>query len=179
MNVTATLRRDSQTNAARESGVQIGAGDRFVVEGGRSVGGVITPAGNKNEALPVLAAALLAPGVSRIGNLPRIRDVATQLQILGELGADAVRDPETTETVVDASRLSGRDAPSELARTIRGSLAIQTERAKKKTRKITYCCYLEFAAGFDSTEFWPASLVNQMPSQALGGIFPSSTSRSS
>jgi hypothetical protein len=32
--------------------VQIGAGDRFVVEGGRSVGGVITPAGNKNEALP-------------------------------------------------------------------------------------------------------------------------------
>ena len=28
------------------------------------------------------------------------------------------------------------------------------------------------AVGFDATEFWPASLVNQMPSQALGGIFP-------
>jgi hypothetical protein len=32
--------------------------------------------------------------------------------------------------------------------------------------------YSEFAQGFDSTEFWPASLVNQMPSQAIGGIFP-------
>jgi len=32
--------------------------------------------------------------------------------------------------------------------------------------------YSEFANGFDSTEFWPASSVNQMPSQAIGGIFP-------
>ena len=32
--------------------------------------------------------------------------------------------------------------------------------------------YSEFANGFDSTEFWPASLVNQMPSQDIGGIFP-------
>ena len=104
--------------------MQIGAGDRFVVEGGRRVGGVITPAGNKNEALPVLAATLLAPGISRIANLPRIRDVATQLQILGELGAPALRDPDTTETVVDASNLSARDASSELARTIRGSFLL-------------------------------------------------------
>ncbi len=104
--------------------MQIGAGDRFVVEGGRSVGGVITPAGNKNEALPVLAATLLAPGASRIGNLPRIRDVATQLQILGELGASAVRDPDTTETVIDASDLAPRDASTELARTIRGSFLL-------------------------------------------------------
>jgi len=104
--------------------LQIGTGDRFVVEGGRSVGGVITPAGNKNEALPVLAATLLAPGASRLANLPRIRDVATQLQILGELGATAVRDPDTTETVIDASTLAGRDAPIELARTIRGSFLL-------------------------------------------------------
>ena len=32
--------------------------------------------------------------------------------------------------------------------------------------------YSEFAHGFDSTEFWPASLVNQMPSKEIGGIFP-------
>ena len=32
--------------------------------------------------------------------------------------------------------------------------------------------YSDYALGFDSTEFWPASLVNQMPSQAIGGIFP-------
>ena len=32
--------------------------------------------------------------------------------------------------------------------------------------------YSEHAIGFDSTEFWPSSLVEQMPSQAIGGIFP-------
>jgi hypothetical protein len=32
--------------------------------------------------------------------------------------------------------------------------------------------YSDYAIGFDSTEFWPASLVNQMPSQDIGGIFP-------
>ena len=32
--------------------------------------------------------------------------------------------------------------------------------------------YSQFAQGFDSTEFWPASLVNQMPAQAIGGHFP-------
>ncbi len=104
--------------------VQIGAGDRFVVEGGRPVGGTLTPAGNKNEALPVLAAALLAPGASRFANLPRIRDVATQLEILGELGARATRDPDSAETVVDTSTLVPRDASSELGRTIRGSFLL-------------------------------------------------------
>jgi UDP-N-acetylglucosamine 1-carboxyvinyltransferase len=99
-------------------------GDRFVVEGGRSVGGAITPAGNKNEALPVLAATLLAPGSHRIGNLPRIRDVATQVEILGELGVRAVRDPETTETVLDTTDLAGRDASSQLGSSIRGSFLL-------------------------------------------------------
>src|SRR5688572_4018112 len=32
--------------------------------------------------------------------------------------------------------------------------------------------YSDYAIGFDATEFWPASLVNQMPSQQIGGIFP-------
>src|SRR6185503_1814604 len=32
--------------------------------------------------------------------------------------------------------------------------------------------YSDYAIGFDSTEFWPASLVNQMPSKDIGGIFP-------
>ncbi len=88
------------------------------------MGGTLTPAGNKNEALPVLAAALLAPGASRFGNLPRIRDVATQIEILGALGVSAVRDPDTTETVLDTENLAPRAASSELGRTIRGSFLL-------------------------------------------------------
>ena len=97
-------------------------GDRFVVEGGRPVGGTVTPAGNKNEALPVLAAALLAKGASRFTNLPRIRDVATQLEILTELGATA--SPEAGTTVVDTAALTGRPLNAELGRAIRGSFLL-------------------------------------------------------
>ena len=97
-------------------------GDQFVVEGGRPVGGTVTPAGNKNEALPVLAAALLAKGASRFTNLPRIRDVATQLEILTELGATASSEAGTT--VVDTAALTGRPLNAELGRAIRGSFLL-------------------------------------------------------
>ena len=100
------------------------SGDRFVVEGGRTVGGTLAPAGNKNEALPVLAASLLAPGASRFGNLPRIRDVATQIEILGRARRAATRDPDATETVLDTENLAPRAASSELGRTIRGSFLL-------------------------------------------------------
>ena len=65
------------------------SGDCFVVEGGRPIHGRVVPAGNKNEALPVLAASLLASGTSRLSNVPEIRDVATLLRILGEMDVGA------------------------------------------------------------------------------------------
>src|SRR5947208_3165607 len=52
------------------------AGDRFVIEGGHPIGGEVTPSGNKNEALPLLAASLLVSGSVVIDNVPRIRDDA-------------------------------------------------------------------------------------------------------
>ncbi|HVH04846.1 MAG TPA: UDP-N-acetylglucosamine 1-carboxyvinyltransferase, partial [Myxococcota bacterium] len=64
-------------------------GDRFLVEGGRPVGGTLVPSGNKNEALPALAATLLAPGACTLENVPDIRDVRTMLEILVELGVSA------------------------------------------------------------------------------------------
>jgi len=59
----------------------------FRVSGGRPLQGTITPAGNKNAALPILAATLLAEGPCRIDNVPRIRDVETLLELLRHLGA--------------------------------------------------------------------------------------------
>ena len=64
-------------------------GDCFVVEGGRPVTGSLAAAGNKNEALPALAATLLAGGESRLENVPKISDVFTLLEILTDLGVDA------------------------------------------------------------------------------------------
>lgn len=60
---------------------------RFVVEGGVPLQGTVRPAGNKNAALPIIAAALLADGPSDLVNVPRIRDVETQLALVEDLGA--------------------------------------------------------------------------------------------
>jgi UDP-N-acetylglucosamine 1-carboxyvinyltransferase len=61
---------------------------RFVVRGGRPLRGTIRPAGNKNAALPILAATLLADGPVELENIPRIRDVDTMAALLADLGAD-------------------------------------------------------------------------------------------
>jgi UDP-N-acetylglucosamine 1-carboxyvinyltransferase len=61
----------------------------FIVRGGRPLRGAIRPAGNKNAALPILAATLLADGPMELDNIPRIRDVETMLALLVDLGATA------------------------------------------------------------------------------------------
>ena len=57
----------------------------FCVSGGRPLKGTVRPAGNKNAALPILAATLLAPGPCRIDNVPRIRDVEIMLARFGRV----------------------------------------------------------------------------------------------
>jgi UDP-N-acetylglucosamine 1-carboxyvinyltransferase len=62
---------------------------RFLVRGGRPLKGTVRPAGNKNAALPILAATVLADGPVDLENIPRIRDVETMLALLVDLGATA------------------------------------------------------------------------------------------
>ena len=71
-------------------------GDRFVVEGGHPLRGAVRPAGNKNEALPVLAACLLTAGPVTIENVPRIRDVTVLLEGLRHLGVQVAVDEAGT-----------------------------------------------------------------------------------
>ncbi len=59
-----------------------------MVEGGRGLHGHVRPAGNKNAALPMMAAALLSDEPVRLANLPDIRDVHTMLELLGALGVE-------------------------------------------------------------------------------------------
>src|SRR5436190_13649955 len=60
----------------------------LVIEGGRRLSGRVTVAGNKNAALPLLAACLLTTETCEIRNLPRIRDVAVMIDLLRSLGAE-------------------------------------------------------------------------------------------
>jgi UDP-N-acetylglucosamine 1-carboxyvinyltransferase len=61
---------------------------KFVVEGGRRLNGTIRPAGNKNAALPMLAATLLTEEEVILENVPDIRDVRTLIDLIGDLGAE-------------------------------------------------------------------------------------------
>ncbi len=60
----------------------------YIVEGGQPISGTVRPAGNKNAALPALAAALLTRDDVLLENVPHIGDVRTMLELLRHLGAD-------------------------------------------------------------------------------------------
>ena len=98
-------------------------GDRFLVEGGHPLRGTVTPAGNKNEALPVLAACLLVAGEVVVDNVPRIRDVTALLEGLRHLGVRVEVDDHGTVRL-DASQLKGRDPDPAVMSQLRGSVLL-------------------------------------------------------
>jgi UDP-N-acetylglucosamine 1-carboxyvinyltransferase len=60
--------------------------EKFVIEGGYPLSGTMVPSGNKNAALPALAASLLTDQEVVLRNIPRIRDVEAMLELLRRLG---------------------------------------------------------------------------------------------
>lgn len=62
--------------------------ESFVIEGGQQLSGRLRAAGNKNGALPILAATLLTDEPVVLANVPRIRDVETMVELLERLGAE-------------------------------------------------------------------------------------------
>ncbi len=78
--------------------------------------------GAKNSALKLMAAALLAPGVSRLDNVPDIADVAVMSDVLSGLGARVERDGRRLS--VDTAGLSGVEAPYELVSQMRASVVV-------------------------------------------------------
>ena len=58
------------------------------IQGGRRLSGSVSVEGNKNAALPLIAACLLTDQECVISNVPRIRDVEVLLALLQGLGAD-------------------------------------------------------------------------------------------
>ena len=96
---------------------------RFVVRGGRPLQGVVRPAGNKNAALPILAATLLADGPVELCNVPHIRDVETMLALLADLGA-VVAWPERNTVTVDGRGARTKPLDPVLCSRIRASILL-------------------------------------------------------
>ncbi|MCS7006916.1 MAG: UDP-N-acetylglucosamine 1-carboxyvinyltransferase [Thermoleophilia bacterium] len=97
--------------------------ESFVIEGGRPLAGTVRAAGNKNGALPILAACILAEEEVRLSNVPRIRDVETMVELLVDLGAD-VEWVGPNELRVDTASVSKTSLDPALAREIRASFLL-------------------------------------------------------
>jgi len=95
--------------------------DFFDIKGSDIVRGEITPSGNKNEALPVIAAALLASGKVVIKNVPDILDVRNMLQIVDDIGA-TVSMISKNHIEIDASGIESKPLDRELCGLVRTSI---------------------------------------------------------
>lgn len=96
----------------------------FHIEGGHKIGGIITAQGNKNEALPVLCAALMNPKGVTIRNVPQIEDIKNLIKIIEAIGAQVTRlaDGHSYKIVTNEIKLS--ELPAELAAGLRGSVTL-------------------------------------------------------
>ena len=89
--------------------------EKLVIEGGRTLQGRVELSGAKNAALPIITATLLASGVHKITNVPRLRDIRTMVRLLEILGAGVSPDAHTL--TIDTSSANSTEAPYELVKT--------------------------------------------------------------
>ena len=97
--------------------------EKFVIQGGSPLSGEITAAGNKNAALPILAACLLTEEELVLRNVPRIRDTETQVRLLELLGVK-VEWASDHEIRLQADAIGGREVDEDAATRIRASFLL-------------------------------------------------------
>jgi len=93
---------------------------KFVIRGQRALSGDITPVGNKNAALPMLAACLLTEEPVTLRNLPQINDVRVMLELLEKLGVEVSQRKNTV--ILCAANLKTAKLDPERCRRVRGSI---------------------------------------------------------
>jgi len=96
--------------------------EKIVIEGGRTLNGEVAVGGAKNVALPIMTATLLAPGLHKIRNVPRLRDVRTMSRLLELLGAQVRAEGHTL--TIDTTEVTSTEAPYELVKTMRASIYV-------------------------------------------------------
>lgn len=106
----------------------------LIIRGGRALSGCVSVEGNKNAALPLLAACVLTPEPCRLHNVPRIRDVGVMLDLLRSLGAEVDGQGTTSLTVTCRDITSSEPDPALVGRLrgsvlLLGSLAARTGKA--------------------------------------------------
>ncbi|GBD06794.1 UDP-N-acetylglucosamine 1-carboxyvinyltransferase [bacterium HR21] len=96
--------------------------EKFLIAGGRRLQGQIRISGAKNAVLALAPATLLAPGIHRLGNVPRLRDVMTMIELLEALGCTCRL--EGRELLIDTRSISSLRAPQEIVSRMRASFYV-------------------------------------------------------
>jgi len=97
--------------------------EKFIIEGGIPLRGEMTPSGNKNAALPILAACLLTDEAVTLRNIPHIRDVNDMRHLIESLGVQ-VFDVDENTWQVTAAEIRPADLDPDLCRRIRASILL-------------------------------------------------------
>lgn len=97
--------------------------EEFVIEGGNPLNGEVTPSGNKNAALPLLAACLLTADPIVLRNIPQIRDVLAMRKLIESLGS-VVEELDAHTWRITTKELIASHLDPELCRRIRASILI-------------------------------------------------------
>jgi len=96
---------------------------QYIVEGGRRLSGTIRPSGNKNAALPIVAASLLTEHPVTLQNVPRIRDVEILVELVRSVGA-SVDWADRNTLKIHAKTVKSAELDPELCRRIRASILL-------------------------------------------------------
>jgi UDP-N-acetylglucosamine 1-carboxyvinyltransferase len=96
---------------------------QYIVEGGHRLKGAIEPSGNKNSALPIIAAALLTEHPVTLDNVPRIRDTETLVELIRSVGASAEWRGRN-RLAIHAKSIRAADLDPDLCARIRASILL-------------------------------------------------------
>lgn len=97
--------------------------DKLLIAGSGPLAGKIRISGAKNSTLPILAATLLSSEPMTVRNLPHLQDVTTMIELLGQMGIEAVID-EQLGVEVASTDIKYLKAPYELVKTMRASILV-------------------------------------------------------
>jgi len=104
--------------------LQWGIMERLRVVGGAKLVGTVRVSGAKNSALKLMAATLLAPGQSKITNLPAIADVEYMTELLTRLGCQVDVKRDSNEVIIDVPQKLGHRADYDMVRKMRASINV-------------------------------------------------------
>ncbi len=97
--------------------------DVFQIEGPVRLSGHVDVRGSKNAALPIMAAALLAPGRSSLLQVPQLADISVLKELIDQLGCQVERQEDGTLTI-DATKIDNPVGPYDIVRKMRASICI-------------------------------------------------------